>query len=688
MRKNEHFLFLIFTFLFLSIFNFQTVFADNRKVSVQMWDGLNSTDVSTIKTVAILIDNKKYDQALKKCEVMKRGNKHLYQALRNIVLWNKYSQEKLTKSIAFSDISRFVMDNDYFPNIKKLEDNVEKLVILKEVPASSYDPYFIQTFAKNKDTKLYILEEKIEFLKNYSGDFASREKAIAKVQSLISDIWVNHDFTDKEEDEFLYKYSGQLNEFDHIERMNRLSWDGQFKAVARNIVLVNEQYQKLFTAIIKISKNPRYINNIILSVPRKLRGNEHLQYRRAIFYHMQDNVQELVSVLSNVPKNIEHPLKWWKLRHLYGRELLKEHKYKEAYKIISNHGLDADSYEFSEAEWLAGWVALRFLDNPLDASVHFRNMHDNVSYPISVSRAAYWLGMSFEALDEKEKAMSWYKIATKYPTYFYGQVAIHKYRTISDEVFLDHFALPKAPTITANDTKIISYNQALRVAYLLILMNDKEDALEIIKGVIKNLNSKGKIGAIIKLVEEIGGDEMTHKVYRYANRKNIFFIDDQFKVIDKIKSYPNAALIHALIKQESGFAKGALSSAGAVGFMQVMPDTAKQIARKLKIKYSSRKLGSDIDYNIKIGSYYVNSLLKKFDDSKILAIASYNAGPNATKRWIREFYDPRDYSDTKNYDGNDLDKVIDWVELITYGETRNYVQRVMENLLVYNYLMS
>jgi soluble lytic murein transglycosylase len=218
-------------------------------------------------------------------------------------------------------------------------------------------------------------------------------------------------------------------------------------------------------------------------------------------------------------------------------------------------------------------------------------------------------------------------------------------------------------------------------------MKDKEDGVLILKKIIRNLASAGKVGAIIKLIEEIADGELTHKIYRYSNRKNVFFIGKQYKIIEEIRKYKNPALIHALIKQESGFAASARSSAGAVGFMQIMPDTAKQVAKKLKVKYSGKKLGSDIHYNMHIGSNYIESLLKKFDGSKILAIASYNAGPRRTKKWIEEFYDPRIYSNANNYDAENIDKVVDWIELITYSETRNYIQRVMENLLIYNYLL-
>mgnify|MGYP000359673715 FL=1 len=137
-------------------------------------------------------------------------------------------------------------------------------------------------------------------------------------------------------------------------------------------------------------------------------------------------------------------------------------------------------------------------------------------------------------------------------------------------------------------------------------------------------------------------------------------------------------MIHAIIKQESGFVPHALSRVGAVGYMQLMPDTAKSVAKNLGVRYNKAKLGRDVAYNVKLGSHYIKQMVDRFDGSKMLAIAAYNAGPHNSDRWIREFYDPRKEKD--------IDKVVDWIELITYSETRNYVQRIMENLIVYKYI--
>ncbi len=673
-------------FVFNLVFNYSNN-AFSTEISEKAWGSLSSKDRKIINDVAILIDNKKLDQALLRAQDLKINNHNFYQALQNIVLWNKYRKEKAYDKINFSDISRFVIDNDYFPNIKYLQKKVEEVVIRKEVPKSSYDSYFAKIEPKNRSTKIYLLEDKISLLRSNSDDFDAEKFKMKEIQLLVADIWINSDFSDGEEIKFLEKYQNYLSEVDHVARINRLFWDKKFDSARNNIAFVNEDYQKLFTAIIKINQNPKYINNIVLSVPRKLRDHEQLLFQRANFYYNNDELSELTHLLLNLPRDIGHPLDWWKIRHIHGRELLKKKAYRQAYKIISNHNINPKNSEYSEAEWLTGWIALRFLKEPKIALKHFEEVNKSVSYPISTSRSTYWIGASYEAMNDKVKAMKWYKIASDYPTYFYGQIAMHKYHAL-EGLALENFSLPQIPEVSQDDIQLISNDISLKTAYLLALMNEKGDSFQIFKNIIENLSSKGVVTAVVKIAKEVNSDDTMHKLYRFSNRKNVFFIDKQYKIVKELRNERNSSLIHSIIKQESGFSQGAVSLVGALGFMQVMPETAAQVARQLKIPYSKSRLATDLQYNILIGSYYINSLLENFKGSQILAISSYNAGPNRTNIWIKEFYDPRDYSSVNNYKNNDLDKVIDWIELITYKETRNYIQRVMENVLVYNYLIA
>jgi soluble lytic murein transglycosylase len=288
--------------------------------------------------------------------------------------------------------------------------------------------------------------------------------------------------------------------------------------------------------------------------------------------------------------------------------------------------------------------------------------------------------MASQAMSDEQKAIDWYKIAAKYPTYFYGQLAIHKHRLLDSVGSASDIILPQGPNISGSDIKSISNEISVKIAYILYLMKETGNANKIIEYAIMNSASDGQIAVIMNLINEIKDKELDVKISKIAARKNVFFIKDKFQIVKDIGSDQHSPLVHAIVKQESGFATTALSSAGAIGFMQLMPATAELVCKQLGIKYSKYKLARNDKYNIKIGSYYIKSLINRFEGSEIMAIAGYNAGPHNVDRWVKEFYDPRKT--------DDLDKVIDWIELITYAETRNYVQRIMENLIVYKYLMS
>jgi soluble lytic murein transglycosylase len=360
--------------------------------------------------------------------------------------------------------------------------------------------------------------------------------------------------------------------------------------------------------------------------------------------------------------------------------MLKQKQYKKSYTIISNHNLPTSSSDFWEAEWTSGWISLRFLQQPKNSLKHFSLLHKNVSMPVTVSRALYWLGMAYEELEDKEKALKFYKEGTNYPTFFYGQLAIHKHRTLDPVGSEKDIILPKSPDITSRDILKISESRGVQIAYILAMSGDKANATKIFEWLVNNAPTEGQIAVIMKILNEIGDKQIDAKISRIAARKNVFFIKEKFQIVQEVYQDEYAPLVHAIIKQESGFARMAVSRVGALGYMQLMPSTAKLVAKELGIKYNQKQLTDDIKYNVRLGSFYIKKLIDEFNGSEMLAIASYNAGPNATKRWINEFYDPRLEKD--------YNKIIDWVELITYSETRNYVQRIIENMIVYKYLMS
>ena len=649
----------------------------------QLWQKFSKSQVETVKKINEALQNKNFDTALQLALQLQKQSKNpetsLASAVLDIVLWNKYSGNIENRHIAFTDISGFVLDNPYLPNINQLKRNVETLAISNNIDYEISKYYFAINPPGTADSKIFAVESEIDSI--IRSQLSEQQKTEQKfnIQNRISQIWIKEDFSLLQEEVFLTKYKNVLHESDYIERIERLLWDNKIQDATRIFKFINTDHQNLFNGILKISENPKYIDSIITNIPRKLRNNELLSYKRIIWLKSQNKIDELIDLLIDLPKT-QKPEKWWSLRRLYGREMLKQKQYKKSYTIISNHNLPTIASDFWEAEWTSGWIALRFLKQPKISLSHFSALHKNVSMPVTVSRSLYWLGMAYEELEDKEKALKFYKEGTHYPTFFYGQLAIHKHRTLDPIDSEKDIILPRNPDITSRDMLKISESRGAQIAYILAMSGDKTNATKIFEWLVNNAPTEGQIAVIMKIINEIGDKQIDAKISRIAARKNVFFIKEKFQIVQEVYQDEYAPLVHAIIKQESGFAKMAVSRVGALGYMQLMPGTAKLVAKELGIKYNQQQLTDDIKYNVRLGSFYIKKLIDEFNGSEMLAIASYNAGPNATKRWINEFYDPRLEKD--------YNKIVDWVELITYSETRNYVQRIIENMIVYKYLMS
>lgn len=686
---------LLFTLIFcqISLFQKANAAAITSKISNILWYDLSESEKEYLKKTYKLLEEKKYDEAMiyarelrskieKSSAENKVGSKSSFaEAITDLVLWKKFSSENVNyKSISFSDISRFTVDNQFYPNIAQMRKNVEQIIIANDIPIEISQQYFLTNPASNAKSKLYFLDSKLDSLKRNKTSSSDKIKDVKELQALVAKSWENDDFSKEEEENFLNKYTTELTTLNHARRFERLLFESKTSEARRLLKFLDEDYQKLYDAVEQIQTSPRYIDNLVASVPRYLRASEALTYHRILWLKSKNQVDDVLDLLMSLPKNSPYGEKWWSLRKLYGREMIKQKEFKNSYKIFQNHALNPSSTNFWEAEWSAGFVALRFLNKPTLAYPHFETLYKNVTQPVTLSRAAYWLGLAAEKSGDKNLAISWYKNAAKYPVFFYGQLAIHKHRTLDPVGSKGDIILPKDPDITGRDMTKISQMRAAQVAYLLKILGKDNDSAKVFEWVINNSATDGQVAVVMKIINEFNDRQLDARLSRVAARKNVFFIKDKFQIVREVSSDDYAPLVHAIIKQESGFAPTAVSKVGALGFMQLMPETAKLVAKEMGIPYDRTKLATDINYNIKLGSFYIKKLIDIFNGSEMLAIASYNAGPNATKRWINEFYDPRQT--------NDIDKVVDWIELITYSETRNYVQRITENLIVYKYLMS
>jgi len=369
------------------------------------------------------------------------------------------------------------------------------------------------------------------------------------------------------------------------------------------------------------------------------------------------------------------PDKWWVERGIIARSLIYKKKYETAYKVVSNHAL-IEGAEYAEAEWMSGWIALSFLKDPILAENHFTNFYYNVGYPISLSRGAYWLGRTYEEIGDKEMAIKWFSEASKYLTTYYGQLS-HLKINPNKEIELN-----KLMEVDKAYAEKFYKKDVVKIVHLLDELNKDKHTKHLLRGLANDNIPMGSEVLAAKLASDISRFDFAIQIAKIASYDKRFHNKYNYPIISTPKvingrKIPESAFILSIIRQESEFDTSAHSHAGAQGLMQLMTYTARVVAKQAKLPYSKSRLTSDPEYNVNLGSHYIAGLILEYDGSYPFAIAAYNAGPKRVRYWKKI---------NKNPQKNQIDYV-NWIELIKFKETRNYVQRVLENYNVYRYIL-
>ena len=577
-------------------------------------------------------------------------------AVVQMINWQAIIDNKITN---IDSSLEFFLNSVDFPQRKKQAYILEQSKVFKKVDHDLLIKFFKQSAIQTTDG-YNILASMIE---------SNQEDHVQLVQDylLSSNCRVNEFLG------FVTKYKKQFIEEDFInKKIANLLWQGKYHKISKLLPYTNIKYQKLFEARILFIKNYSRYPNSLYKVSDDLINDEGLIYNIVKWLEKRDQDTKITKYLLNIEDSI-YPKKWFSVRVRNARFLIQKKEYIKAYKVISQHNLESGSYEYAESEWFSGWIALRFLNKAKIAKNHFEKLYNNVGYAVSLSRGAYWLGRSYAAMMDYEQANKWYKIASQYSATYYGQMAILE---INNQINLQ---LPEQDNFVSEELKnFLAENNLAKIAAYYIYIGENKQAINFLTHIMKEDSSASLAKQSVALISYSNNYEAINKIARFATRFNVITLAN-YPVIKQLSNSKQNSLIMSIIKQESGFNKSAISSAGAVGFMQLMPQTAKEMARRMKIPFSKRRLKTDAKYNIKLGSYYINHLLNRFDNSYVLAIASYNAGPTNTKRWIKDNGDPRGFTDRY--------EVIDWIEKITFPETRNYVQRIVENSVIYSHLI-
>jgi soluble lytic murein transglycosylase len=358
----------------------------------------------------------------------------------------------------------------------------------------------------------------------------------------------------------------------------------------------------------------------------------------------------------------------WLEKRIYVRWLIEEKRYQEAYNLSINHGISSGA-RFAEAEFTAGWLALTKLKNPLAAKKHFKTLNDGVSTSVSSSRALYWLGRTSEELKD-EDARKFFMESSNFTNTFYGQLSLSKINRAGVKLILP----PEKDT--KNLEKSFSEDSRIKAMNLLGELGEEELYTSFSFHMDDQYNDERLLTLLSQLSVKYDYMRPSIRAAKQASRFKKMLTVSGYPLINEIEMLPkkfDIPFVYAIARQESEFEYNVVSTAKAYGMMQMIDSTARETAKKHNINYSKSKLIADRDYSAKLGALHLNDLLERFDGSYILAASAYNAGAHRASQWIQKYGDPR---------LNEVD-TIDWIESIPFSETRNYVQRVMENLQIY-----
>ena len=584
---------------------------------------------------------------------------------KNLVYWIYY-KERANKA-SFDDYIKFIDKNSNYPRINRLKYLAEHKINLNTTSPNTVIGWFVSNpplsgYGKIKLGESYLLK----------GDKTEGSR-------LIKEGWIDASLSSKDLRYLNKKYKNILKTSDHINRAEYMAWEYKYWDLKRILRYLPKDYRSLYNARQIVMTSSYGVDKAIADVVPKFKNNIGLNYDRLKWRRKRGRLESSLEIIDKAPLNNQlliRPDLWWKERSIISRSLIYKKKYQKAYEVAKNHSL-TEGPEFAEAEWMSGWIALSFLNNPNLALKHFKNFYENVGYPISLGRGAYWLGLTYERLGNDQLSKKYYQEGSEFITTYYGQLSFQKIKPFEEFEIKDESKYSKEFEKEFYDNPLTKH----------VILLKEIDKTKYSKDIIKHLADldieKGSEVLAAKLATEIGRYDYAIQVSKKASYEKRFYNKYNYPIINtpnmiNNRAMPSQEIVLAITRQESEFDPKANSYAGAKGMMQLMTYTAKLVAKQMNERYSKSKLTSDPEYNIRLGTYYFNSLLNEYKEVYPFAIAAYNAGPKRVRQWRRINGDPS----KKKID------YVNWIELIKFEETRNYVQRVLENVNVYKYMLS
>jgi soluble lytic murein transglycosylase len=562
------------------------------------------------------------------------------------------------REAGFARLSRFLSDHQGWPAADWLRRRAEEQLYAEHRGDAAAKAFFADARPLTGVGKLSLARALA-----HDGDFAGAGE-------LVRDAWREDDLGDGLETLVKKDFLDFLTLADHKYRADRLMYADKNAAALRAAELAGKDVVLLARARMGAMYGG-VLDKFAGPLPQALQNDPGLLYARVHALRTKDKFAEAGALLRNAPREPEKVIDgdaWWKERGPVARKLLDRGDAATAYVVCAQHAARTANNKV-EAEFLAGWIALRFLNDPAKAERHFALLAEAAETPIQKSRALYWQGRAAETLRSSDdmQARGFYANAAAHSTTFYGQLARAK-------IGGDDYPLRTAPTPAAGEGR----DESVRAVELLFAAGEKEIGMQLAVDAVKHLGGAEQIAALGRVAAQRRDAKVALTLGKLAAHRGVALDDIAFPAYGvpqfaTLKGSATRSVVYAIARQESAFDPKAVSTAGAMGLMQMIASTARRTASMAGVSFDMSRMLSEPAFNAQLGAAHLGILQHEYRGSYLLTFAAYNAGGGRVGEWVRAYGDPR----------HDNVDPIDWVERIPITETRNYVQRVMENFVVY-----
>ena len=619
---------------------------------------LSKSDKANLKEVIRLAYRGRYSDARAKERAIKN------KVVRKLAHW--YRLRSGDTQDGAEEIEAFRKANPNWPNQSSLRKTAERALFKAGGSKEQVFAFFQKSAPATGAGKAALARAHLE-----SGNKGEASR-------LIKETWREHRLSKRQTAAILKRFDGMLDSKDHKARIDKLLYADRKALIAparRTVKLLGKADAKKLEARAAVIRRSRRAAKLLEALPEEAKKEPGIIFARIQWRRRNKKEQGAWELLLEAPREPDALVdvnEWWIERRINCRNALNLGEHEIAYRIASEHGPISGKH-YGEAKFLSGWIALRFLNRPKVAMEHFLALRTAARGPKEVARAEYWLGRTSNALHQSERADEHYRNAAQMAHSYYGQIARRTLNSHSARLYI-----ARTPKITEDTFNRLTANDAMLAIGIVRKAGLERLTRLFYYQLARSLEEADEVALVAEVARHLDHVQASVRLSKIALNRGLAVVDyaypiDVFPDYKQLANPVEPALLHALSRQESEFNEKAKSRAGARGLMQLMPRTARAVARSYKVGYQRSKLTAEPSYNLMLGAAHLSDLLESYAGSYIKSLAAYNAGGGRVREWTKKFGDPN---------APDID-AIDWVERIPFTETRRYVKKIITTMQVY-----